>query len=133
MQADYRVIGFASPYVVVVRRSDGASGALEFASEDDTRWYFGFDAGVFRVVKVAEAVLARDLGYFKTPVSRLKEAVSGPQADAGAGLNQYPNSSDAPQLGCQVTAPGWLACQRARTSSRPAVLRLAIANELPGV
>jgi hypothetical protein len=43
LQRDYRVIGFAAPYVVVVRRADEVTGTLEFATEDGERAYFSFE------------------------------------------------------------------------------------------
>ncbi len=43
MQRDYRVIGFASLYVVVVRRADEVTGTLEFATENGERSYFSFE------------------------------------------------------------------------------------------
>jgi hypothetical protein len=39
---DFEVIGFAAPYVVVRRRSDGALGSLEF--QHHPRFYFNFEA-----------------------------------------------------------------------------------------
>jgi hypothetical protein len=41
-QALYDFIGFAAPFVTVVRRSDGAKGTLEF--KHAPRVYFGFQA-----------------------------------------------------------------------------------------
>ncbi len=38
---DFEVIGFAAPYVVVRRRSDGAPGSLEF--QHHPRFYFNFE------------------------------------------------------------------------------------------
>mgnify|MGYP005821883679 CR=1 FL=1 len=38
---DFEVIGFAAPYVVVRRRSDGAMGSLEF--QHQPRFYFNFE------------------------------------------------------------------------------------------
>ncbi len=38
---DFEVIGFAAPYVVVRRRSDGALGSLEF--QHHPRFYFNFE------------------------------------------------------------------------------------------
>jgi hypothetical protein len=45
MTRDFEVIGFAAPFVVVRRRSDGQLGSLEFTHQP--RVYFGFvpDAG----------------------------------------------------------------------------------------
>jgi hypothetical protein len=41
---DFEVKGFAAPFVVAVRRSDGKLGSLQFArGEDGTRYYFGFE------------------------------------------------------------------------------------------
>jgi hypothetical protein len=37
---DFEVLGFAAPFVVVKRRSDGQRGSLEFTH--DPRVYFGF-------------------------------------------------------------------------------------------
>ena len=37
---DFEVKGFMAPYVVVVRRSDGQRGSLEF--QDSPRYYFNF-------------------------------------------------------------------------------------------
>ena len=42
LQNDYRVIGFSSPYVVVVRKSDGVRGTLQFTHAP--RVYFDFVA-----------------------------------------------------------------------------------------
>ncbi len=39
---DFEVIGFAAPYVVVRRRSDGTMGSLEF--QHHPRFYFNFEA-----------------------------------------------------------------------------------------
>lgn len=39
---EFEVIGFAAPYVVVRRRSDGALGSLEF--QHHPRFYFNFEA-----------------------------------------------------------------------------------------
>jgi len=41
LQADFAVLGFAAPYVVVRRKSDGQEGMLEFAHSP--RIYWGFD------------------------------------------------------------------------------------------
>ena len=43
LQRDYRVIGFAAPYMVAVRRADEVTGTLEFATEDGERAYFSFE------------------------------------------------------------------------------------------
>jgi hypothetical protein len=40
LQADFEVLGFAAPFVVVRRRSDGRKGSLEFTHSPRT--YFGF-------------------------------------------------------------------------------------------
>jgi hypothetical protein len=40
LQRDFEVIGFAAPFVVVKRRSDGAVGSLEFTHSP--RVYFAF-------------------------------------------------------------------------------------------
>ena len=40
LQQDFEVLGFAAPFVVVRRRSDGAKGSLEFVH--DPRIYFNF-------------------------------------------------------------------------------------------
>ena len=37
---DFEVLGFAAPFVVVVRRSDGVTGSLEFTNHP--RVYFGW-------------------------------------------------------------------------------------------
>ena len=37
---DFQVIGFAAPFVVVVRKSDGVKGSLEFTHSP--RFYFNF-------------------------------------------------------------------------------------------
>lgn len=42
MCAAYDVIGFAAPFVVVVRKADGVRGSLEFTHSP--RFYFGFKA-----------------------------------------------------------------------------------------
>lgn len=42
LACDFEVIGFAAPYVVVRRRSDGALGSLEF--QHHPRFYFNFEA-----------------------------------------------------------------------------------------
>ena len=40
MQAEFEVIGYAAPFVVVQRRSDGQRGSLEFTHSP--RVYFGW-------------------------------------------------------------------------------------------
>jgi hypothetical protein len=40
LQAEFEVIGFAAPFVVVQRRSDGQRGSLEFTHQP--RVYFGW-------------------------------------------------------------------------------------------
>lgn len=40
MREQYDVLGFAAPYVVVTRKSDGVKGTLEFKHQP--RWYFNF-------------------------------------------------------------------------------------------
>ena len=42
LQRDFEVTGFAAPYVVVRRRSDGVKGTLEFTHSP--RVYFNFQA-----------------------------------------------------------------------------------------
>lgn len=42
LQRDFEVIGFAAPFVVVRRKSDGVKGSLEFMHHP--RVYFGFRA-----------------------------------------------------------------------------------------
>lgn len=42
MRAEYEVIGFAAPFVVVRRKSDGAKGSLMFSHMP--RFYFGWAA-----------------------------------------------------------------------------------------
>jgi hypothetical protein len=42
LQAEFQVIGFAAPFVVVRRRSDGVKGTLEFTHQPRT--YFSFQA-----------------------------------------------------------------------------------------
>jgi len=37
---DFEVVGFLAPFVVVKRRSDGATGSLEF--QHQPRWFFNF-------------------------------------------------------------------------------------------
>jgi hypothetical protein len=44
MSALYDVVGFLAPFVVVVRKSDGVKGSLEFTHSP--RFYFGFKADV---------------------------------------------------------------------------------------
>jgi hypothetical protein len=41
LQEDFEVLGFQAPYVVVVRKSDGQKGSLEF--EHRPRRYFNFE------------------------------------------------------------------------------------------
>ena len=40
LQRDFTVVGFAAPFVVVVRKSDGVKGSLEFTHSP--RVYFNF-------------------------------------------------------------------------------------------
>jgi hypothetical protein len=40
LQEDFTVLGFLAPYVVVVRKSDGKKGSLQFRHHP--RVYFGF-------------------------------------------------------------------------------------------
>ena len=40
LRAEFEVLGFMAPYVVVRRRSDGHKGSLEF--QHDPRFYFNF-------------------------------------------------------------------------------------------
>ena len=40
LAADFDVIGFMAPYVVVIRRTDGRKGSLEF--RHDPRFYFNW-------------------------------------------------------------------------------------------
>ena len=40
LRADFEVLGFMAPYVVVRRRSDGRKGSLEF--QHSPRFYFNF-------------------------------------------------------------------------------------------
>lgn len=40
LQADFEVIGFAAPFVVVRRKADGKTGSLKFAHQP--RYYFGW-------------------------------------------------------------------------------------------
>ena len=42
MARNFEVIGFAAPYVVVRRKSDGQRGSLEF--QHQPRFYFNFEA-----------------------------------------------------------------------------------------
>lgn len=42
LRAEFRVTGFAAPFVVVERKSDGAKGSLMFAHSP--RFYFGWVA-----------------------------------------------------------------------------------------
>lgn len=42
LQRDFRVTGFAAPFVVVVRKADGVKGTLEFTHSP--RVYFDFRA-----------------------------------------------------------------------------------------
>ena len=42
LQRDFRVVGFLAPYVVVVRKSDGVKGVMQFTH--NPRVYFGFEA-----------------------------------------------------------------------------------------
>lgn len=42
LREHFQVIGFAAPYVVVRRKSDGVKGSLEF--QHDPRLYFNFQA-----------------------------------------------------------------------------------------
>jgi hypothetical protein len=41
LQRDFTVVGFAAPYVVVVRKSDNVKGVLEFTHSP--RVYFNFE------------------------------------------------------------------------------------------
>jgi hypothetical protein len=43
MQRDFEVTGFAAPFVVVNRKSDGKRGALEF--QHSPRFYYDFQEG----------------------------------------------------------------------------------------
>ncbi len=43
LQRDFEVTGFAAPFVVVVRKSDGKRGALEF--QHSPRFYYDFQEG----------------------------------------------------------------------------------------
>ena len=40
LQRDFEVVGFGAPFVVVVRKSDGQRGSLEF--QHRPRFYYGF-------------------------------------------------------------------------------------------
>jgi hypothetical protein len=40
LQRDFEVIGFAAPFVVVIRRADNVKGSLEFSGRP--RKYYGF-------------------------------------------------------------------------------------------
>lgn len=42
LQRDFRVLGFAAPFVVVERKSDGVKGSLKFVGSP--RFYFSFQA-----------------------------------------------------------------------------------------
>jgi hypothetical protein len=42
MSAEFSVVGFAAPFVVVVRKSDGVKGSMEFTHSP--RFYFNFVA-----------------------------------------------------------------------------------------
>lgn len=42
MKRDFQALGFAAPYVIVQRRSDGVRGSLKFQASP--RFYFGFQA-----------------------------------------------------------------------------------------
>jgi hypothetical protein len=42
MQTDFEALGFAAPFIVVRRRSDGANGTLTF--QHSPRFYFDFVA-----------------------------------------------------------------------------------------
>lgn len=44
LRADYEVLGFMAPFVVVKRRSDGVKGTLMFVHQP--RLYYCFDADV---------------------------------------------------------------------------------------
>lgn len=41
LQAEFTVTGFAAPYVVVIRKSDGTKGMLQFTH--NPRIYWGFE------------------------------------------------------------------------------------------
>lgn len=40
LQTDFTVVGFAAPFVVVIRKSDGVKGSLEFTHSP--RFYYAF-------------------------------------------------------------------------------------------
>ena len=40
LRAEFEVIGFAAPFVVVRRKADGVKGSMEFTHSP--RWYFNF-------------------------------------------------------------------------------------------
>jgi len=42
LRADFEVIGFAAPFVVVRRKADGKKGTLEFVPGEHPRLYFGW-------------------------------------------------------------------------------------------
>lgn len=42
LSQDFSVVGFAAPFVVVIRKSDGQKGSLEF--QHSPRFYWGFRA-----------------------------------------------------------------------------------------
>lgn len=44
LRAEFSVEAFAAPFVVVKRKSDGATGTLQFGRVGDTRYYFAFVA-----------------------------------------------------------------------------------------
>lgn len=44
LRADYEVLGFMAPFVVVKRRADGVKGTLMFTHHP--RFYYGFSADV---------------------------------------------------------------------------------------
>ena len=41
LSADFEVLGFAAPFVVVVRKADGVRGALQF--QHSPRFYYAFE------------------------------------------------------------------------------------------
>jgi hypothetical protein len=41
LQDDFQVLGFAAPFVIVRRRSDGVKGSLMF--QNDPRYYYSFE------------------------------------------------------------------------------------------
>ena len=43
LRADFEVLGFMAPFVVVRRKADGARGSLTF--QHDPRFYYGFAEG----------------------------------------------------------------------------------------